>query len=107
MITLASSITVVAHSAHDYGHGRGNLSPSPTESVGCVAHGSHWDCEGPASTGSIISSAVASATAAAGNATRNATISSASPVVTGAAVTNCVRLGFTAGLVGVVAMFAL
>ncbi|KAK4113177.1 hypothetical protein N656DRAFT_828859 [Canariomyces notabilis] len=24
------------------------LAPSPTESVGCVPHGDHWHCEGPA-----------------------------------------------------------
>jgi hypothetical protein len=26
------------------------LPPSPTASVGCIAHGDHWDCDGPAPT---------------------------------------------------------
>jgi hypothetical protein len=102
--TTVSNSAAAEHSAHD---DHGNLSPSPTESVGCVAHGNHWDCDGPASTGSIITSVVPSATAAAGNVTGNSTISGVVPVETGAAVSNGVSLGLMAGLVGVVAILAL
>jgi len=40
------------------------LSPSPTESYGCVPHDNHWDCEGPisASSGSSVTSVDNSAT---------------------------------------------
>ncbi|KAK3987642.1 hypothetical protein QBC44DRAFT_330992 [Cladorrhinum sp. PSN332] len=31
------------------------LGPSPTESVGCVPHGDHWDCEGPRETTGVTS----------------------------------------------------
>ncbi|KAK4462399.1 hypothetical protein QBC42DRAFT_201449 [Cladorrhinum samala] len=31
------------------------LGPSPTESVGCVPHNDHWDCEGPRVTTGVTS----------------------------------------------------
>ena len=40
--------------------GQQTLKPSPTESVGCVAHGDHWDCAGPrvTSTGALATPTV-------------------------------------------------
>ncbi|KAK5656989.1 hypothetical protein OQA88_3512 [Cercophora sp. LCS_1] len=32
----------------------GSLVPSPTQSVGCVAHGDHWDCEAPRVTSAAV-----------------------------------------------------
>jgi len=34
---------------HGDATGSGVAGPSPTESVGCVLHGDHWDCDAPAS----------------------------------------------------------
>lgn len=39
------------HHDDDDAAGTGSLPPSPTDSVGCSAHGDHWDCEGPRETG--------------------------------------------------------
>ncbi|KAK4231685.1 hypothetical protein QBC38DRAFT_201489 [Podospora fimiseda] len=33
--------------------GQKTLGPSPTESIGCVPHGDHWDCEGPRVTADV------------------------------------------------------
>ncbi|KAK1752658.1 hypothetical protein QBC47DRAFT_389044 [Echria macrotheca] len=43
-----ASIVLLSFVSVALGHeGHGSLSPSPTESVGCVSHGDHWHCEGP------------------------------------------------------------
>ncbi|KAI5855283.1 hypothetical protein BZA05DRAFT_442952 [Tricharina praecox] len=60
------------HDDHDdHASGSHSAGPSPTESVGCVSHGNHWDCDGPresasGAVGSAASSAAAVATGAAG-----------------------------------------
>ncbi|KAF3935821.1 hypothetical protein ABW19_dt0206500 [Dactylella cylindrospora] len=35
------------HETHTDEEGTGTLGPSPTESIGCEAHGDHWHCDGP------------------------------------------------------------
>ncbi|KAF3144003.1 hypothetical protein TWF569_007168 [Orbilia oligospora] len=50
--TPVATVTTADHDHHtdddddDHDH-TGTLAPSPTESVGCEAHGDHWHCEGP------------------------------------------------------------
>ncbi|EGX45253.1 hypothetical protein AOL_s00173g354 [Orbilia oligospora ATCC 24927] len=50
--TPVATVTTDDHDHHtdddddDHDH-TGTLAPSPTESVGCEAHGDHWHCEGP------------------------------------------------------------
>ena len=61
----------------------GSLPPPPTESVGCVVHGDHYHCEGPASrtlvgTASSRASAAAITSVAAVSASRTALASSVS-----------------------------
>ncbi|KAG4420111.1 hypothetical protein IFR04_006770 [Cadophora malorum] len=71
--TIPAVVTVIATTSsavedhdhedeeHDHSAGTGSLAPSPTESVGCVPHGDHWDCDAPASavtTGSGTATAV-------------------------------------------------
>ncbi|KAA8893693.1 hypothetical protein FN846DRAFT_913759 [Sphaerosporella brunnea] len=90
------------HDDHDDHNSSGTAGPSPTESVGCVAHGNHWDCEAPASTSAAGSGAAA----------RNATASlspsgSPSPVATGAAAGNGAKLGLVAVLAGAIGVLAL
>lgn len=68
-VTASSTVSVVTSSStsdHDEDHEEGSatLAPSPTESVGCEAHGDHWHCDGPAST---TSSEAAAETGGAGN----------------------------------------
>ncbi|KAK4203956.1 hypothetical protein QBC40DRAFT_303913 [Triangularia verruculosa] len=35
--------------------------PSPTESIGCVAHNDHWDCEGPRVTDAVVTTSTGTA----------------------------------------------
>ncbi|ERF76813.1 hypothetical protein EPUS_07993 [Endocarpon pusillum Z07020] len=78
MITTTSAIPAASESTHDENAPvtGSNLDPgpSPTASIGCVPHGDHWDCEGPApvsaasSSGSdsgILATATSTATTAA------------------------------------------
>lgn len=57
-------VTPVEEEGDDHGAGEGVLPPSPTESVGCVAHGDHWDCEGPRETGPAVAPVVTTTVAA-------------------------------------------
>lgn len=42
-LTTSVTTTTEGHDEHDdHASGRGSLSPSPTESVGCEPHGDHW-----------------------------------------------------------------
>jgi hypothetical protein len=96
MTTTASD---ALHTSDD--HSTAKAGPSPTESVGCVAHGDHWHCDGPAST-SAAESGVA------GNSTASASSTSLSPVVTGnSAGVEGAKLGFAAVLAGIVGAMAL
>lgn len=58
-----TSTTVVTETSHGHeeddkgSETTGTLPPSPTESIGCHAHGDHWHCDGPAVT--LSSSTVA------------------------------------------------
>ncbi|KAL2150983.1 hypothetical protein VTH82DRAFT_6081 [Thermothelomyces myriococcoides] len=81
--------------------GTGSLSPSPTESYGCVAHGDHWHCEGPitaSSTNPVSTTPAASSTGTDGAA-------AGSPTSTdGASHIELTGAGF-AGLAAAVALF--
>ncbi|KAK4647418.1 uncharacterized protein QC761_101320 [Podospora bellae-mahoneyi] len=37
--------------------------PSPTESIGCVPHNDHWDCEGPRVTDAVVTTGMATGAA--------------------------------------------
>ncbi|EPS35346.1 hypothetical protein H072_11278 [Dactylellina haptotyla CBS 200.50] len=50
------------HATHTDHEGTGTLAPSPTESVGCEAHGNHWHCDGPRETLAGTSTGVAATT---------------------------------------------
>lgn len=69
--------------------GSADPGPSPVNSIGCVAHGDHWDCEGPAPGVPVTSTADTPATSAAAATpeTSAASNTSSAPVVefTGAA----------------------
>lgn len=56
--------------------------PSPTASIGCVPHGDHWDCEGPAPASAISSSGRDSGILATASVSASAN-SSANAVATG------------------------
>ncbi|KAI1099490.1 hypothetical protein F4804DRAFT_337198 [Jackrogersella minutella] len=63
-VTASSTSTPTSddHDDHDdHDEETGSLSPSPTESVGCEAHGNHWHCDGPAVTSSTPTSSVEAA----------------------------------------------
>ncbi|KAK4112582.1 hypothetical protein N656DRAFT_779460 [Canariomyces notabilis] len=64
-VTSATSEHPDEHTTTD-SPGTGSLAPSPTESIGCVPHGDHWHCEGPApvETGSSEAEAESSTTVA-------------------------------------------
>lgn len=71
------------HDDHDHDHVSGvaagasgsvSIPPPPAESTGCVVHGDHYHCEGPASSGGASSGVAAvSQTSASGNAASSAT----------------------------------
>lgn len=87
--TLTSSITSSsAEATHDHDHdddhddehahseGTGSLAASPTESVGCVAHGDHWHCSGPATataTATATNSSLSTGSGTAGGVEQTAT----------------------------------
>ncbi|TDZ28418.1 hypothetical protein C8035_v007556 [Colletotrichum spinosum] len=112
--TLSSAVVVTTTATEDHDHdhdeddhdhsGTGVLPPSPTESVGCLAHGDHWHCDGPVSTtsesGAAVTTTVATTAAAGTNAGNSASPSSTS-VPAGAG-----RAGFGAAAI-VAALMAL
>ncbi|KAK4176268.1 hypothetical protein QBC36DRAFT_11990 [Triangularia setosa] len=78
-------------------HSIGVLPPSPTASVGCVAHGDHWDCTGPAPTtiATVTTSGVASGTGA-------PITTSTAPVFTAGAASVHGPVGAAVGVLGLV-----
>jgi hypothetical protein len=88
---------------HDDAPGSGTAGPSPAESVGCEPHGNHWHCDGPAST-TVGTTASAAESSVADDATAS---TSPSPVETGAAMANGIKMGFAAMLAGAAGVMAL
>ncbi|KAI4267392.1 MAG: hypothetical protein LQ337_008370 [Flavoplaca oasis] len=82
--------------------------PPPTESVGCVAHGDHYDCEGPATAAQATTPPTA--TGAVGTSNGTTADTEDPPVVPfeGGATNMRVMsaIGMT-GLVGIIALFVL
>ncbi|KAL8999154.1 MAG: hypothetical protein Q9169_001933 [Polycauliona sp. 2 TL-2023] len=91
---------------HDHENEGETLStPPPTESVGCVAHGDHYDCEGPASAAQATAPPTTTGSVGSTNATSAGT-EEAPPVPFEGAASNSRALSLAAvtGLVGAIAL---
>jgi hypothetical protein len=78
---------------HEDGHAEsGKLGPSPIESIGCVPHGDHWDCQGPRATEASITTAPSASSNSSGAAGPTATIAAPPVPFEGAAGSNGAQL---------------
>ncbi|KAI0595423.1 hypothetical protein F4775DRAFT_569660 [Biscogniauxia sp. FL1348] len=95
----ASATSSHSHDDDEEHEETGVLAPSPTESVGCEAHGDHWHCDGPAVTSSAANS-TASVTASTSS-TATAVISTGGAgIVTWNLMATIGALAFAMGLSG-------
>ncbi|WYZ33935.1 hypothetical protein EsH8_I_000211 [Colletotrichum jinshuiense] len=82
---------------HDHSAGTASLAPSPTESIGCLPHGDHWHCEGPASAASTEAGTASTTNAAATTtsaAASSAAASNSTQPTTSAVPAGAARAGF-------------
>ncbi|KAL8924555.1 MAG: hypothetical protein Q9172_002639 [Xanthocarpia lactea] len=79
--------------------------PSPTESVGCVAHGDHYDCTGPASATQAPTPPATAGTADGMNGTSVAPVAPVAPFEGAASSLRITSVVGMTGLLGVIAFF--
>ncbi|KAH8597741.1 hypothetical protein B0O99DRAFT_592301 [Bisporella sp. PMI_857] len=88
------------HDDDDHDHpattGTGSLIPSPTESVGCEAHGDHWHCDGPR----VTSTSVTGNTTLAATTSAATTTSGTAPAQTTASGNDASSTGKGFGILG-------
>ncbi|KAL8848336.1 MAG: hypothetical protein Q9221_006639 [Calogaya cf. arnoldii] len=110
--TSTASAAAAEEEEHDHEHETETPTfPAPTESVGCVAHGDHYDCAGPATAVQATTSPTASGAVGGTNETSAGTnetsagTNEASPVpFEGAASSSRASVLAMSGLLGVIAL---